>query len=87
MSHNKINPTSRQKSIFFVHLIIFAVAVVAMFLIHAGQEKAKGGAWVYPWHAWPVAAWALAVIGHWCALWTRYEDPAFDEYERQTRNG
>lgn len=83
----KISPTGRQKSIFFIHLLIFAVGVAAMFFIHARQEAAINGAWVYPWHAWPVAAWALAVIGHWCALWTRYKDPAFEEYERQVRNG
>ena len=83
---NKILPTSRQKSIFFIHLIVFAIGVTVMFLIHAGQEKAAK-AWVYPWHAWPVAAWGLAVIGHWCALWTQSHDPAMDEFNRQTQNG
>lgn len=86
MSHNKILPTGRQKSIFFLHLAIFIVATIAMFMIHGGQEKAAK-AWVYPWHAWPVAAWALAVIGHLCALWTSYEDHGMDEYVRQTNNG
>ncbi len=86
MSHNKIIPTSRQKGIFFVHLAIYIVAVIAMLLIHAGQEKAAHG-WVYPWHAWLIAAWGLAVVGHMCALWTSYEDPGMIEYERQTQNG
>lgn len=82
----KIPPTAGQKRIFYIHVLVFAVAVVAMFMIHAGQEK-KAGTWVYPWHAWPVAAWALAVIGHWCALWTTYEDKGLDEYNRQVQNG
>ena len=86
MSHNKINPTGRQKMIFVVHLIDYIVGVAVMLLIHAGQEKAAH-AWVYPWHAWIIAAWGLAVIGHMCALWTSYEDPGMEDYVRQTQNG
>jgi hypothetical protein len=86
MSHNKIIPTGRQKMIFVVHLVAFLVGVTVMFLIHAGQEKAAR-AWVYPWHAWIIAAWGLAVIGHMCALWTSYEDPGMRDYEIQTKNG
>ncbi len=86
MSHNKIIPTGRQKSIFFVHLIIFIIATIVMVMMHKGQEKAAGS-WVYPWHAWPIAAWSLAVIGHMCALWTSYEDPGMADYVRQTQNG
>jgi len=82
----RILPTAKQKRLFYIHCVVFAVATVAMFLIHAGQEKASGS-WEYPWHAWPVAAWALAVIGHWCALWTTYEDRGLEEFERMTRNG
>ncbi|RYD53063.1 MAG: 2TM domain-containing protein [Sphingobacteriales bacterium] len=82
----KVPPTASQKRIFFIHLVIFIVATVAMFMIHAGQEK-SAGTWVYPWHAWPVAAWALAVIGHWCALWTTYEDKGLDDFNRMVQNG
>ena len=86
MTGRKIPPTAAQKRVFFIHLVIFIVAVVAMFMIHAGQEKAAG-TWVYPWHAWPVAAWALAIIGHWCALWTTYEDKGLTEFNRMVENG
>lgn len=86
MPNNKIIPTGRQKNIFYLHLAIYIVAVIAMVMIHAGQEKAAHG-WVYPWHAWLIAAWGLAVVGHMCALWTSYEDPGMADYERQTRNG
>ena len=86
MSHNKINPTGRQKSIFFVHLLVYIIAVAIMFFVHAGQEKAAHG-WVYPWHAWIVAAWGLAIVGHMCALWTSYEDPQMEIYNKQTQNG
>lgn len=85
MSHNKIIPTGRQKMIFVVHLLIFIVATAAMVFIHAGQEKAAH-AWVYPWHAWIIAAWALAVIGHMCALWTSYDDPGMNDFKVQTEN-
>ncbi len=82
----KVPPTAAQKRVFFIHVAIFIVAVIAMFMIHAGQEKAAG-TWVYPWMAWPVAAWALAVIGHWCALWTTYEDKGLDDFNRMVHNG
>ena len=86
MSHNKIIPTGRQKGIFYVHLLIYIVAVIVMVMVHKGQESAAK-AWVYPWHAWIIAAWGLAVIGHMCALWTSYEDPGMKDYEIQTKNG
>ncbi len=82
----KVPPTGAQKRLFFIHLVIFIVATIAMFMIHAGQETAAG-TWVYPWHAWPVAAWGLAVIGHWCALWTTYEDKGLDDFNRMVHNG
>lgn len=82
----KVPPTGAQKRVFFIHLAIYIVAVIAMFVIHAGQETAAG-TWVYPWHAWPVAAWSLAIIGHWCALWTTYEDKGLDDFNRMVHNG
>ena len=86
MTHEKIPPTSRQKGIFFVHFAIYVVGVIAMILVHAGQEKAAHG-WVYPWQYWFIAAWSLAIIGHICSLWMSYEDPGMVNYERQTENG
>lgn len=87
MSHlRKVPPTGAQKRVFFIHLVIYIVAVIAMFVYHGMQEKAAG-TWVYPWHAWPVAAWSLAIIGHWCALWTTYEDKGLDDFNRMVQNG
>jgi hypothetical protein len=43
--------------------------------------------WVYPWPAWLTAAWALAVVGHWCALWTTFEDKNYDEFMRMSDTG
>lgn len=80
---NKINPTGRQKMIFFVHLIIFIIANAIMWMTYKGDAKG----WVYPWPAWITAAWGLAVIGHLCALWTSYSDPGMEDYVRQTQNG
>ena len=86
MSHNKIIPTAGQKRNFYIHLVIYLIAVGTMVAYHGHQEKVANG-WVYPWHAWIIAAWGLAVIGHMCALWTSYEDPGMIEYERQKENG
>jgi cation transport ATPase len=78
----KIKPTSRQKSIFLIHTIVFAVASFLMWTLYD-----KGAtSWVYPWPAWITAAWALSLIGHWCALFTSYEDAGLDEFNRLSNN-
>jgi hypothetical protein len=79
----KIKPTARQKSIFFIHLVIFLIASAVQLLTY--DMGAEG--WVYPWPAWTVAAWGLSLIGHWCAVYTSFEDPGMDEYLRQEKNG
>lgn len=78
----KIKPTGRQKSVFYAHVVIFAIVNIIMWMTY--DKGVKG--WAYPWPAWITAAWALAVIGHWCALWTFYEDKGLDEYHRQMQN-
>jgi len=83
MSHNKILPTGRQKMIFVVHVIIFAIANTIMWMTYKGSKPG----WHYPWPAWITAAWGLAVVGHMCALWTSYEDPGMEDYNRQVQNG
>ena len=80
----KLKPTSGQKSKFFIHLIVFLIATVAMFMIHHNQGKEH---WAYPWHAWIIAAWGLAVLGHWSLTFAAYADPKTDEYKRQSNNG
>lgn len=80
----KIQPTGRQKSMFFLHVIVFAIATIIMVLIHKKQGEFE---WAYPWHAWIIAAWGLSLIGHGCAVYTSYEDPGHEEYRRQEKNG
>ncbi len=80
----KIIPTAGQKRLFFIHLIVFAIATVIMVMIHREQGKEQ---WAYPWHAWIIAAWGLSLIGHWCAVYTSIKDKGMDEYQRQENNG
>lgn len=78
----KIKPTSRQKMILLVHFIVFSVATVLMWTLYD-----KGATtWVYPWPAWITAAWALSIVGHFCALFTSYEDAGLDEFNRLSEN-
>ncbi|MFA6149985.1 MAG: hypothetical protein WC716_01610 [Chitinophagaceae bacterium] len=78
----KIKPTARQKSILLIHFIAFTVATVLMWTLYD-----KGATtWVYPWPAWITAAWALSLVGHWCALFTSYEDAGLDEFNRLSDN-
>lgn len=79
----RIQPTGKQKTTFLIHFIIYAVATVLQLTMYN-----KGAtSWVYPWPAWTVAAWGLALIGHWCAVYRSYEDKGHDEYTRQAQNG
>jgi len=80
----KIVPTAGQKRTFFIHLIVFIIATIIMVMIHRKQGEHT---WAYPWHAWIIAAWGLSLIGHWCAVYTSYEDPGMDDYKRQESNG
>ncbi|MEI8278873.1 MAG: 2TM domain-containing protein [Bacteroidota bacterium] len=79
----KIKPTGRQKGIFLAHLVVYAIATFLMWTMY---DKNIVG-WAYPWPAWITAAWGLAIIGHWCALYTNYEDKGLDEFNRQVQNG
>ena len=79
----KIKPTARQKSVFLVHFIVFAIASAIMWLMY--DNGVEG--WAYPWPAWITAAWALSLIGHWCAVYTSYEDKGMDDFKRQSANG
>lgn len=78
----KIKPTSRQKMIFIVHLVIFAIINFLMWTLYD-----KGATtWVYPWPSWITAAWALSLLGHWCTLYTSYEDHGLEEFNRMSNN-
>lgn len=79
----RILPTGKQKSYFFIHAVVFAIVTTITWIVY--DNGVEG--WAYPWPAWTTAAWGLALIGHWCALFTTYEDKANDEYLRQINNG
>ena len=79
----KIKPTGKQKQIFMIHAVVFAIATVIMWMTY--NRGATG--WVYPWPAWITAAWGLSLIGHWCAVYTSVEDKGMDDYMRQSHNG
>ena len=74
----KIKPSSGQKRTFMLHALVFVIATIVMWIPYVTADN-----WVYPWQAWITAAWGLGLIGHWCALYTSYEDKGMDEYERQ----
>ena len=79
---NRIKPTGKQKSMFFIHLVIYLVGFAAMWLTY---DKGVEG-WAYPWPAWITAAWGLGVIGHWAIVYRSYEDKGQTEYKRQEAN-
>lgn len=83
----KIAPTSKQKSKLILHAVIFLIANVLMWMFYDKEplliESAKDVA--YHWPAWITASWGLALVAHWAALYTSYEDPGHEEYLRQAK--
>ncbi len=83
----RIMPTSKQKTQLVIHAIIFVVVNALLWVFYDQEplliEGSKG--WAYPWPSWITAAWALALIGHWAALFTSYEDKGHAEFVRQAK--
>lgn len=80
---SKIKPSGKQKTYFFLHMIVFVVVSLILFATYdLGQDG-----WAYPWHAWIIAAWGLGLIGHGCLVFTSYEDKGFDTYVQQNKHG
>ncbi|MFZ4752447.1 MAG: 2TM domain-containing protein [Chitinophagaceae bacterium] len=81
---NRIAPTSKAKSTFVLHFVVFMIANAALWAYwYYGQGANEK--WVYPWGIWITAAWALSLIGHWAAVYTNYEDAGNEDYIRQTQ--
>jgi hypothetical protein len=81
----KIIPTSKQKSTFMLHTIVFLIANIALWAFWWFVQGANH-TWVYPWGIWVTSAWGLSLIAHWAAIFTSYEDPGAEEYVRQENN-
>lgn len=75
----KIKPTGKQKSMFWLHSVVFTIATILSFMFY--DKGVKG--WAYPWHAWTVAAWGLCLLGHACLVFASIEDPGYDTYRQQ----
>lgn len=82
---NKIAPQSKDKSKFFMHVVLFILANAGMWAYWYFVQGANHE-WKYPWGIWITAAWGLSLIGHWCSVFTNYEDAGIKEYERQANN-
>lgn len=75
----KVKPAGKQISMLLLHAAIFGVATAASWMMY----DPKNGHWAYPWPAWTTAAWALTLLGHFCVVFTSYEDHGYDEYRKQ----
>jgi hypothetical protein len=79
----KIPPTARQKKILMIHAAVFVVLNIILWLPWIFK---KTSGFMYPWPIWLTSAWALSLIGHWAALYTRYEDAGMDKYRHDAIN-
>ena len=62
-----------------LHCVIFAIVTAITWMMYDKHD----GHWAYPWSAWTTAAWALALLGHFCVVFTSYEDHGYDVYRQQ----
>lgn len=76
----KVKATGKQKSMLLLHLAVFAVATAVSWMMY---DPKVPGQWAYPWPAWTTAAWALALLGHFCIVFTSYSDEGYDVYRQQ----
>jgi F0F1-type ATP synthase membrane subunit a len=76
----KVIPTGKDKSMLVLHTVIFAIVTVASWMFY---DKPLTGHWAYPWPAWTTAAWALALLGHFCIVFVSYEDKGYQTYRQQ----
>jgi fatty acid desaturase len=81
----KIIPTSKQKSTFMLHVLVFIIANAALWAYWYFGQGAKDH-WVYPWGIWITAAWGLSLIGHWAAVYTSFEDAGNADFIKQRDN-
>lgn len=79
MSSKKVKPQGKQISMLLVHGVIFGIVTAITWMTY----DPKNGQWAYPWPAWTTAAWALTLLGHFCVVFTSYEDKGYDLYRQQ----
>jgi hypothetical protein len=75
----KLKATGKDKSMLLLHFVVFSIATAASWMLYDKHN----GHWAYPWPAWTTAAWALALLGHFCIVFTSYEDKGYDVYREQ----
>ncbi len=75
----KTIPTGKEKSMLALHAVIFAIITALSWMMYDKHT----GHWAYPWPAWTTAAWALALLGHFCIVYRSYEDKGYDTYRKQ----
>jgi hypothetical protein len=85
MALNKIPPTARQRSILLMHVAAFVI-INALLWFTWMQKPIPADGFKYPVHIWLTSAWALALIGHWAALYTRYQDKGMEKYINDASN-
>jgi 2TM domain len=75
----KIKPTGKDKSMLALHCVVFAIGTALSWMMYDKHD----GHWAHPWPAWTTAAWALALLGHFCIVFTSYEDKGYNTYRKE----
>ena len=75
----KVSATGKQKSMLMMHTELFAIVTAITWMVY---DKGAHG-WAYPWPAWTTAAWGLFLLGHFCIVYSSYEDAGYTNYRKQ----
>jgi hypothetical protein len=81
----KIAPTTKQKSLLWMHILAFIVINAVLWFLWSKKETPADG-FKYPVHIWMTSAWALALVAHWAALFTKREDKGMDKFKHDAAN-
>lgn len=71
------------KKFFIIHLVVFLIAITALWINYYLVNKAAHGA-AYPWECWITGAWFIALTGHFCNTYfdsnKNHSDKQYEKY-------
>jgi hypothetical protein len=54
------------KTLFFIHLIVYVIAMLILWLVVYRNHDAQLQGDAYPWEGWFTGTWFLVVVAHFC---------------------
>jgi 2TM domain len=81
----KIAPTAAQTKMLWIHCAVFVVVNALLWFLWM-QKPIPADGFKYPIHIWMTSAWALSLIAHWAAIYTKREDKGMEMFKHDAAN-